>query len=163
MPARRKLTMRQIRHMLRLARDGVSAREIGRTLGIARFTVQDNLARASAADLAWPIDEGITGAILEQRLFDRVGVKQGVKRRVELDWPSMAREMRRPGVNLMVLREEYRGTKPGGYGYSRFCNPYRKFERRLTPVMRQHHAAGDNVFITIPASVCPSSIPPPVW
>ena len=34
MPAKRELTMRQIRQMLRLARDGVSAREIGRTLGV---------------------------------------------------------------------------------------------------------------------------------
>ncbi|WP_461336028.1 helix-turn-helix domain-containing protein [Bradyrhizobium liaoningense] len=39
--------MRQIRQMLRLARDGVSAREIGRTLGVARSTIQDNLKRAS--------------------------------------------------------------------------------------------------------------------
>ena len=36
MPARRELTMRQLRQMLRLAREGVSAREIGRTLGVAR-------------------------------------------------------------------------------------------------------------------------------
>jgi hypothetical protein len=32
--------------MLRLARDGVSAREIGRTLGVARSTIQDNLNRS---------------------------------------------------------------------------------------------------------------------
>lgn len=43
--------MRQVRHMLRLARDGVHARETGRTLGISRSTVQDDLARASAAGL----------------------------------------------------------------------------------------------------------------
>ena len=43
MPAKRELTMRQIRQMLRLARDGVSAREMGRTLGVARSTIQDNL------------------------------------------------------------------------------------------------------------------------
>ncbi|WP_157182338.1 helix-turn-helix domain-containing protein, partial [Methylobacterium sp. WSM2598] len=47
MPARRQLTMRQIKQMLRLAHDGVSSREIGRTLGVARSTVQDNLARAT--------------------------------------------------------------------------------------------------------------------
>ena len=51
MPAKRELTMRQIRQMLRLHRDGVSAREIGRTLGVARSTVQDNLKRAAAAGL----------------------------------------------------------------------------------------------------------------
>ncbi len=147
MPARRELTMRQIRHMLRLARDGVSAREIGRTLGIARSTVQDNIGRAAAAGLVWPLGEDLTDAVLEQRLFRHVGVKQGVRRRVEPDWPSMIREMRRPGVNLMLLWEEYRGTEPGGYGYSRFCDLYREFERRVTPVMRQHHAAGDKVFV----------------
>ena len=47
MPAKRELTMRQLRYMLRLHHDGVSARAIGRTLGVARSTIQDNLQRAS--------------------------------------------------------------------------------------------------------------------
>ena len=135
--------MRQIRHMLRLARDGVSAREIGQRLGIARSTVHDNLGRAAAAGLVWPLGEDLTDTVIEQRLFRRIGVKQGVRRRAEPDWPSMVREMRRPGVNLVILWEEYREKEPDGYGYSRFCDLYREFERRITPVMRQHHAAGD--------------------
>ncbi|KMO27183.1 integrase, partial [Methylobacterium aquaticum] len=108
MPARRELTMRQIRQMLRLAHDGVSSREIGRTLGIARSTVQDNLARASAAGVTWPLGPEVSDAMLEQRLFARAGVKQGLRRLPEPDWPSLVREMRRPGVNLTVLWEEYR-------------------------------------------------------
>ena len=51
MPARGELTMRQIRQMLRLARDGVSTRKIGQRLGIARSTVHDNLDRSAAAAL----------------------------------------------------------------------------------------------------------------
>jgi transposase len=47
----------------------------------------------------------------------------------------------------MVLWEEYRDGHPDGYGYSRFCDLFREFERRLSPVMRQHHAAGDKVFV----------------
>ena len=39
MPAKRELTMRQLRQMLRLAHDGLRAREIGRRLGVARSTV----------------------------------------------------------------------------------------------------------------------------
>ncbi|WP_018261854.1 helix-turn-helix domain-containing protein [Methylobacterium sp. WSM2598] len=74
MPARRQLTMRQIKQMLRLAHDGVSSREIGRTLGVARSTVQDNLARATAAGLTWPLGPGVSDAVLEQRLFARAGV-----------------------------------------------------------------------------------------
>ena len=147
MPARRELTMRQLRQMLRLARDGVSAREIGRTLGVARSTVQDNLKRAEAAGLRWPLPAEITDPVLEQRLFAPAGVRPGLRRRVEPDWAWLARELKRPGVNLMVLWEEYRDAHPDGYGYSRFCDLFREFERRLSPVMRQHHAAGDKVFV----------------
>ena len=65
MPAKRELTMRQLRHMLRLAHDGVSAREIGRRLGVARSTIQDNLKRAAAAGLHWPLPEEVTDDALE--------------------------------------------------------------------------------------------------
>ena len=147
MPAKRELTMRQIRQMLRLARDGVSAREIGRTLGVARSTVQDNLKRALAAGLAWPLAGDLTDAVLEQRLFAHAGVRRGFRRRREPDWASLACELKRPGVNLMVLWEEYRAGHPEGYGYSRFCDLFREFERRLSPTMRQDHPAGDKVFV----------------
>ena len=147
MPAKRELTMRQIRQMLRLARDGISAREIGRRLGVARSTIQDNLKRATVAGLAWPLPGDLTDAALEQRLFAHAGVKCGFRRRVEPGWASLACELKRPGVNLMVLWEEYRAIYPNGYGYSRFCDLFREFERRLSPTMRQDHPAGDKVFV----------------
>jgi transposase len=120
MPARRELTMRQIRQILRLVRDGVSAREIGRMLGVARSTIQDNLKRAEAAGLAWPLPAELTDVALEERLFDRAGVKRGFRRRAEPDWTTLACELKRPGVNLMLLWEEYREAYPEGYGYSRY-------------------------------------------
>jgi transposase len=147
MPAKRELTMRQIRQILRLARDGVSAREIARLLGVARSTIQDNLKRAEAAGLTWPLPADLTDDVLENRLFARTGVKRGFRRRPEPDWPALACELKRPGVNLMLLWEEYRAQHPDGYAYSRFCDLYREFEQRLSPVMRQEHAAGDKVFV----------------
>ena len=147
MPAKRELPMRHIRYLIRLHHEGVGAREIGRTLGLARSTVQDNLARVRAAGLAWPLPPELTDEFLEQRLFARTGVKAGARRRAEPDWPALAREMKRPGVTLTILWEEYRQAQPDGYGYSRFCDLYREFERRLSPVMRQHHVAGDKVFV----------------
>ena len=35
-------------------------------------------------------------------------MRPGLRRRAEPDWASLAREAKRPGVNLMVLWEEYR-------------------------------------------------------
>ena len=147
MPAKRELSMRQLRTLLRLRHDGVSAREIGRRLGVARSTIQDNLKRAAAAGLAWPLADDVTDDVLEQRLFGRAGVATGQRRRIEPDWAALARELKRPGVTMMILWEEYREINQDGYGYSRFCDLLRGFERRLTPVMRQHHVAGDKAFV----------------
>ncbi len=147
MPARRELTMRQMRLMLRLHSNGVSAREIGRTVGAARSTVQDAIKRANAAGLGWPLPPDISDAVLEERLFARAGVSAGVRRRPEPDWAALTRELKRPGVTLQILWEEYRSEHATGYGYSRFCDLFREFERRLSPTMRQHHAAGEKVFV----------------
>ena len=75
MPAKRELTMRQSRQMLRLHHDGLGAREIGRRLHVARSTIQDNLKRTKAAGLAWPLAPDLTDEVLEQRLFGRGGSK----------------------------------------------------------------------------------------
>ena len=147
MPAKRELTMRQIRYTLRLASEGISARAIGRMLGVARSTIQDNLKRAQVAGLTWPLPGDLTDAVLEERLFARNGAPRGTRRRAEPVWSELACELKRPGVNLMVLWEEYRAAHPDGYGYSRFCDLFREFEARLSPVMRQEHRAGDKVFV----------------
>ena len=72
MPANRELTMRQLRQMLRLHHDGLGAREIGRRLGVARSTIQDNLRRVAAAGLTWPLAPDLSDEVLEQRLFSRI-------------------------------------------------------------------------------------------
>ena len=140
--------MRRIRQILQLHFGAqASARVIARELGVGRSTVQGYLARATAADLGWPLPVELTDQLLEERLFPPASFKLGVRRYTEPDWASLVREMKRPGVNLMILWEEYQAIHPEGYGYSRFCELYRAFERRLSPTMRQTHVAGHNAFV----------------
>lgn len=106
MPKKRKLTMRELRQLLRLAGRGTSAREISRTLGVARSTVQDYLKRASAAGLGWPLPDDATDDLLEGKLFNRTGVQTGQRRRVEPDWATLATEIKKPGVTISLLWEE---------------------------------------------------------
>ena len=96
---------------------------------MSRSTIKEYLARASAAELAWPLPAELTDAVLEERLFAAGGPKPGTRRRAEPDWTAPVREMKRPGVNLTVLWEEYGAAHPGGYGYSGFCELYREFDR----------------------------------
>ena len=103
MPAKRELTMRQIRYVLRLASEGVSTREIAQMLGVARSTIRDNLRRARQAGLSWPLPSDLTDVVLEGCLFANSGRQRGVRRRAEPVWSELFRELKRPGVNLMVL------------------------------------------------------------
>jgi transposase len=109
--------------------------------------VQDCVGRIAAAGLSWPLPDDLTDDVLEGMLFGRAGTKIGARRLPEPDWALAARELKRPGVTLQILWEEYRGTYPEGYAYSRYCELFRGFERKLSPVMRQHHAAGDKLFV----------------
>lgn len=143
------LSMRQIRELLRLrtCEPKASARALALRLGVARSTAQDCLKRLAAAGLSWPLPDEVTDDVLERRLFVHVGTKTGERRLAEPDWPQLVKEMKRAGVTLQILWEEYRQVHQGGYGYSRFCELYREFELRLSPTMRQQHVAGDKVFV----------------
>ena len=100
--------------LLRLHHDRVSTREIGRLLGVARSTIQDNLKRAAAASLQWPLPEEATDDVLEQRLFGRTDFATGKRRCVEPDWAALARELTRPDVSMMILWQDSRQTQADG-------------------------------------------------
>lgn len=140
--------MRRVREILRLKHEcGTSDRAIGRSLGIARSTVALTLDRIAAAGLAWPLAATLSDRVLEAMLYAGAGSKQGMRRKAEPDWTHVHRELRQPGVTLMLLWEEYRAAEPGGYGYSRWCDLYRAWEGRLSPTMRQAHPAGERLFV----------------
>src|SRR6202046_1997359 len=147
MPAER-VPMRQAREIIRLKLSaGVATREIARRLGLAPSTVRETLSRVSSAGLSWPLREGLSDAELEAALYANRRSKRGHRRHAEPDWPAVHREMKRKHVTLLIVWGEYIAQSPGGYSYSRFCDLYRAFETKLSPTMRQTHAAGERLFV----------------
>lgn len=142
----RRLPMRKIADALRLRAGGLTMREIGISLGVGRSTVGEYLKRAELAGVSWPLPDGMDDADLERCLFQPVGeTRSGL---AQPDWAEVHRELRRKGVTLSLVWEEYRAAHPDdGYGYSRFCDLYRRWEGRLSPTMRQHHFAGERAFV----------------
>ena len=138
--------MRKIKDVLRLHAAGRSARQIGPSVGVGRSTVAEYLRRAEVAGLSWPLPAGLDDETLERRLFPPTPPAKG-RQFAEADWAAVHRELKRPGVTLALLWDEYRGQHPDGYGYSAFCEHYRSWAGRLSPVMRQRHAAGERMFV----------------
>lgn len=142
----KRLPMEKYREILRLSAEGLSTRKIAASLGIGRTTLREYLARAGAAGLSWPLPEGLSDSELEQFLFPRPP-KNMVKEASRPDWAYVHRELCRKGVTLALLWEEYREVNPGGYCYSHFCQVYAQWKGKLSPVMRQHHPAGERLFV----------------
>jgi transposase len=115
--------MRRVREILRLKHEcGATDRAIARSLSIARSTVALTLERVAARGLRWPLPATLTDRVLEAMLYAGHGSQQGARRKTEPDWAYIHHELRRPGVTLMLLWEEYRQREPGGYRYSRWCD-----------------------------------------
>ena len=147
MPAER-VSMRQAREIIRLKfSTSLPTREIARRLGLAPSTVRETLSRLDSAGLSWPLPEGIGDAELEAALYANRRSKRGHRRHAEPDWPAVHRELKRKHVTLLIVWDEYIAANPGGYSYSRFCELYRGFEAKLSPTMRQTHAAGERLFV----------------
>ncbi len=142
-----RLPMRKIKDVLRLRAAGYSARKIADSLGLGRTSARNYLERAERAGLSWPDVSDLDEDALEHRLFGREARPEG-HRFVEPDWAEINQELKRPGVTLLLLWEEYRARHPSdGYAYSAYCQHYRAWVKRLSPSMRQRHVAGEKMFV----------------
>jgi len=156
----KRLPMRKIREVLRLAAQGLSTREMASSLAIGRTTLREYLYRARTAGLGWPLPDDLSDGNLERLLFPRVS--GGARGRIpQPDWSFVHTELRRTGVTLSLLWEEYRAVHPDGYGYSRYCELYTCWEGKLSPVMRQRYGAGETLFVDYAGAtidvVCPET------
>ncbi len=115
----KRLSMRQLREILRLKHDQqLTHRAIARACGVGVGTVSDYVRRAARAGLEWPLPGELDEAALEARLFPRAG--PGCRERVAPDVEGIHQELKRVGVTLHLLWEEYREANPEGYAYSQF-------------------------------------------
>jgi transposase len=128
-----RLSMRKISEALRLKwACGLSKRAIGRSCQISHSTVSEYLKRAEAAGLKWPLPVGLGEDSLYRLLFpEMVAGRPAV--RVLLDWEEVHRELKKRNVTLRLLWTEYRETHPEGYGYSQYCDLYRRYARNYSP------------------------------
>lgn len=158
MPAER-LTMRKIRLILKLHyQDGFSNRAIATSVKISPSTAAECLLRARAAGIEWPVDPGLDDASLEAKLYPPARPKNHV--RVPIDFKYTHRELRRKGVTLQLLWQEYKQAHPeNGYQYSQYCELYLRFRDKLDLPMRQTHRAGEKMFVDFSGDGIPITNP----
>ena len=136
-----------IKDILRLKYSGgLSHEAIAQSLSISKGVVAKYLGLAGAAGLDWAATAELDEASLERRLLGRSAAET---RLVEADFARVHIELRRKGVTLMLLWQEYRAANEGRrtWAYTQFCEHYKSFAKTLKHSMRQHRRAGEKLFI----------------
>ena len=168
---RERLSMRKIQEILRLRWHlGLSQRQIAVSCHIGQSTVAEYLRRAQEAGLSWPLPPELTEAELERKLFPpaasgEVAGSAASRARPLPDWAVIHRELRKKGVTLQLLWEEYRRDQPEALRYSWFCEQYQRWRQVTTePRLHQVHRAGDKCFVdyagmTVPVTDRKTGVP----
>ncbi len=133
--------MLKAREILRLKYEiGLSLREIGQACNCGKSTVAEILNRAENAGITWPFD--LSDKQLMSMLYPPVETKASPP---EPDLVYIFGEMKKKGVTLMLLWEEYKEQHPDGIMYTQFCERYKDFKKTNKISMHKEHKAGEEV------------------
>ena len=122
--ARRRIRVEKIKEVIRYGvTTELSERAIGRALKVSRSAVTKYLQWFHRSELTWeqaqelPDSELLT--VLEGNRAPRPNARY---ERLAERFPMMVKELRRKGVTLQLLWEEYLREHPDGYQSSQFCH-----------------------------------------
>lgn len=139
--------MTKYREILRLSALGLSLREIERSIHVSRKTIIKVQRRASELSIAWPIDESVTDADLEQKMLPKDTTPQTTKRMPDFDY--IRKELLRNGVNKKLLWTEYlencRRNGDDALMYSQFCYYIQKHEEKRRATMHIPRKPGQQI------------------
>jgi len=138
--------MTKYREILRLFSLGFSQQNIAYSSNVSKKTINRVINRAKELNIAWPLDDSQTDAVLEQILFPK-HLSSKVKRMP--DFTYIRKELLRNGVSKKLLWTEYmeecRLNDEQPLMYSQFCHYIQLDEQRRRATMHISRKPGEQV------------------
>lgn len=140
--------MQNIIDILRLKYDAqLSHQKIARATGLSKGVVGKYVSLAAAAGINnWALPDGTDQHALEKLLYPKSA--KAPSRFIEPDWFVVHQELKRKGgtpLRQWAEHEERVGDR--AHRYTQFSQRYRAWKATQKHSMRQHHRAGEKVFI----------------
>ena len=120
---------------------GLSQRDVARGTGCSLGMVNAVLARVKEAGVTDPL------SLDTKELGSIVYPAEKGKRKAEPDFEYIDLEMKKKGVTMFLLWEEYKLRHPQGYMYTQFCTKYREYRKKNSVYMRKVYKAGERVLV----------------
>jgi transposase len=146
--ARKRISMKKIRDIIRLKETSdLSERKIAKALNISRPVVSQYISDFRSCGLTYEQAKTISDSQLLD-LFEKRKSKKSVKYEGLIEmFPRFIQELKKTGVTLMTLWNEYQQENPEGYSYSQFCYHFQVWRNASKLTMHIDHKAGDKMFV----------------
>jgi transposase len=147
--ANKTIAMIQIRQILRLHSQGKSKLQIAILTGVSRNTVKRYLRKFDEGQYTYESLNNLADHELEV-LFggvEKPNVANARLQPLQELFPELSKQLKRKGVTLQKLWEQYHERYPDGYRRSQFCFHFNQYLRGTSPVMHLEHKAGDKTYI----------------
>lgn len=144
---RKRTKMKKIREIIRLKEDcQFSMRQISKTLKVSRTVVTKATEAFNKSNISLDVLSGMSDTDLEQLLFNtqEPTTKADLLR---LKFPEYAIELKKKGVTLQLLWEEYIEENPDGLRSTQFNFHFHKWKQDKKISMHIDHKAGDKMYI----------------
>lgn len=144
-----KLSMRKLKEILRLKFDcALSNRAIARAVGVSASSVSYYVRSLQASGIPWADAQHYLDDELELLLAPHCKQRRKISViKTTIDFKYVHHELKRKGVTMQLLWEEYKAQEPNPVSYSTYCQRYRQWRKSLKPSMRQRHRAGEKCFV----------------
>ncbi len=149
------LSMRKIREILRLALEcRMPNREIARSCSISHATVGKYTSKVKETRLTYEELKKMDDVTLKHLLA--IGVRaQNKKNYPNPDCDYIHTELKKKGVTLELLWQEYKNIYPDGYQHTQFCELYGRWKEKLNPSLHQIYKAGEKMFVDYAGQIVP--------
>jgi transposase len=146
--ANKTIQMSKVRQILKLYTQGQSKNQISLLTGASRNTIKKYLRKFAREQLTFEIVNAMTDHELNS-LFGAVEEVKPDNRYVALVklLPDIEKQMKRKGMTLQKVWEQYRAQQPDGYAITQFYKYYKRYNKSANPAMHMEHKAGDKMFI----------------
>jgi transposase len=144
----KRIKMKKAREVIRMHEElHLSGKKISKALGVSRPVISEYISGMKKAGLSYKD----IAEMKDDRLLELI---RGKKKRenikyqtLEADFDIIMKELKRPGVTLSLLHEEYTSKNLHPYSYSQYCYHFQKWSDQSEISMHMEHKAGDKMFV----------------
>ena len=148
--ANKSLSMSKIRQILRLHSQGNSNLAIYRLTGVSRNTLKKYIKDYKALNLNMIEIEDLSDHDLDELFAQFKPHQEHLSMRAKTLYamfPDIDKQLRRKGVTLQMMWEQYYLHHPEGFRKSQFGYHYSMWKQQVNPVMHMDHKAGDKLYV----------------